>query len=75
MYNSVAMKERDCFIDVGKDGEDFVRGEVLPFFHEFEQVTIKTGFHNKINILFIMEKTVQLYDVGMVQVHLNFDLP
>ena len=75
MYDSVAVKEGDCFGDVGQDGEDLIRGEVFLFFHEFEKVAIKARLHNKINILFVVEKTVQFYNVGMIQIHLNLDLP
>ena len=74
MNDAMAVKEGDCFIDVGEDGEYLVGGEVFFFLHELEQVPIQARFHDQVNILFVMEKPVQLDDVGMVEVHLDFNL-
>ena len=75
MNDAMAMKKRNGFIDVGKNGKDFIGGEGFLFLHEFEEVAIKARFHDKVDILFVMEEPIQLYNVGMVQVHLNFYFP
>ena len=42
---------------------------------KFEEMISRAILHNEIDIFLIVEEPIEFDDVGMVEVHLNLDLP
>ena len=74
MDDSMAVKERDSFINIWQDGENLIFLEVLSFLHKFEELPIQAIFHDQVNALLIVEKPVELHDVGVIKIELDLDL-
>ena len=70
----MAVKERNGFVDIRKNLEDLVLLEVFLFLHEFEELAVETRLHDQVDVVVIVEETVQFDDVRVVQVHLDLYL-
>lgn len=75
MYDIIVMHKLKSIADLANDGLYFrLSQDLLPPQIRIE-IARKTQFQHQVNVRFVWEKGVQLYDIGMIQVKLNLDLP
>ena len=74
MNDAMTMDVANSLKDVAEDRYDLRLLQLLGLLDHLEQVAAGTVFHNEVDVLLIVEETVQLDDVWVVEVHLDLYL-
>lgn len=75
MDDAMTVDKRDRFKDIA-DNIQYLRFlQNLLLLHQFQQMPSNTAFHHQVDVLLVVEESVQFDNIGMVKVHLNFYLP
>lgn len=74
MYDSMAVKKRNCFKDIRYNFQYLTFLKYFPLLYHFQQMARKTTLHNEVQILFVMKETIKFYNIRMVQIHLYLNL-
>ena len=70
----VAVDVRNRFVDVVEDHQNLVLGELFALFYQFEQVVARAVLHDEVDVVLVVEEAVELDDVGVAEVELDFYL-
>ena len=75
MYDSMAVKKRNCFKDIRYNFQYLTFLKYFPLLYHFQQMARKTTLHNEVQILFVIKETIKFYNIRMVQIHLYLNFP
>lgn len=75
MDDSVAVDVRHCFEYIAQNANNLILVELFSLANHFEQVAARAILHDEVDIVQVVEDSVELHDIGMAQKHLDLDLP